>query len=176
MQQLIEQIRLGPVQPIMLTKEEKILKYIFLVPLNDKDRSAQKLGTLNKNKVWSVLTAVLYGFGYKHISLWNYGFIVSTSKPWLGTSLDGWIQLQRNDKDASKGTDKFVDSDDAEALHRPIHCCLDIKTPSMKEIKRQLLQCAILHSKNVRCVFGDAVFKQIVYLLEYRCQLLIIAL
>ncbi len=29
LQQLIEQIRLGPLQPLMLTEEEKILKYTF---------------------------------------------------------------------------------------------------------------------------------------------------
>ncbi len=81
------------------------------------------------------MSAILHGFGYKITKLWDCGFIFNTEKPWLGTSLDGWIQACIIDDDNNDNSEDVS----SKASSTNMNCCLEIKTPSKKAPKRKCI-------------------------------------
>jgi hypothetical protein len=65
--ELIEQVKKGPKVAEDMTEEERFLKKTLLAPLADKDRSAWRLGSLNEDKVRSVISAIVSGVGGEFI-------------------------------------------------------------------------------------------------------------
>ena len=57
--QLIATVNLGPVMMQTIREVEKILKYSFLQPLGPQEHSAHKLGSLNEERVRSVIASIV---------------------------------------------------------------------------------------------------------------------
>lgn len=76
-----------------ITEAEEILKYSFLQPLPQEDRSSLKLGSLNEEQVHSVLHSIVEKLGWELVDVYQCGLLPSKMKEYLATSLDGWIVM-----------------------------------------------------------------------------------
>ena len=108
-------MKLGPTEDLSITDSEKILRLSLLKPLKDKDRSAHKVRSLNKNMVWSMLHSIADGLGYELIDSFECGLLWNKRNEYLVTSLDGWLVLR------PKGDTVLTESEDKEDddLHIP---------------------------------------------------------
>jgi hypothetical protein len=62
-EELVDTVKEGPVVSQSITEVEKIIKYSFLQPLSQEDRSAHKLGSLNEEKVRTAIKAIVEKLG-----------------------------------------------------------------------------------------------------------------
>jgi len=88
---LVARIQRGPLEVIIPTDIEMMLKHTFFAPLKDKDKTPHKLGILNEDKVRSAMSGILKQFGLKLSEMWDCGLISRKDLMFLVTSLDGWI-------------------------------------------------------------------------------------
>jgi len=171
--QLIETIRQGPKEDLSITEAEKIIKYSFLQPLSQEDRSAHKLGNLNEDKVRTVLGSVMSKLGWKLVDSFECGLIRNKMNEFLATSLDGWLIIQYVEKDWNDQNYSDSEKDDDSIERREYNCGLEIKTPSSKKVIQGCIMEAVdLHGTFSCCEFGSSEFKQLVYKPEYRTQVL----
>ena len=161
-----------------MTEQEKFIKKTFLSPLKDKDRSAWKLGSLNEGNVRGITKAVAKGVDCVLVDMWECGLLRNKSSPWLATSRDGWLRLKMKGSTcnqyavASDNSDSDDHDDDLERS-ATVNCGLEIKTPSGSKVLREKVQPAKeCHGFFSTCAFGDQRFKQLVYQVDCRSQIL----
>ena len=154
---------MGPKDDLSITKSEKIIKYSFLQPLSQDDRSAHKLGSLNEDKVHSVRGSVMSKLGWKLVDSFECGLLRNKMNEFLATSLDGWliISYEKNWYE----NDNNSDSDENSMERREYDCGLEIETPSSKKLIQGCIREVIdSHGAFSCCEFGSAEFKQLVCL------------
>ena len=130
-----------------------------MAPLSDKDRSAHKLGNLNERNVRNVLHAILLQYNYKLIHLWECGLLIQNEKPWLATSLDGWIVCRPSNNSEEGDQSNF-------------HIGLEIKTPSSKKILDKVRTYRDAMGTTFTCNLGNDLFHSLVYDQDYKVQIL----
>jgi hypothetical protein len=179
-EKLAETVQMGPQLSQSITEVEKIIKYSFLQPLGQEDRSAHKLGSLNEEKVRSVLHAIVAKVGWELVDSFECGLLRNKMREYIATSLDGWIVMRYNESAEEKSVSNeersyHSDSEDSHVSmdRRNYNCGLEIKTPSSKKIIQDTVKKALdLHGPFSQCEFGTDAFKQLVYKPEYRTQVL----
>jgi hypothetical protein len=72
-----------------------MLKTSLLKLLASTNRMAQMLGSLNKEKVWSVIHSIITGVGWEWIDAFESGVLHNNA--WKATSLDGRILMKRTE-------------------------------------------------------------------------------
>ena len=172
--ELVETVKEGPVVTQSITEVEKIIKYSFLQPLSAEDRSAHKLGSLNKDRVRTTIKSIVEKLGWHLLDMFECGLLRNKMKEFLATSLDGWLVIRYELSDNEVQSDNS-DSEDAGHImdNENFNCGLEIKTPSSKKIlQQQVCQCVDLYGTFSHCDFGSAAFKKLVYKPEYRVQVL----
>jgi hypothetical protein len=92
--QLVDTVKEGPIMLQSITELEKILKYSFLQPLSQEDRSAHKRGSLNEERVRSAIKATVEKLGWQLVDLFECGLLQNKLKECLATSLDGWLVIR----------------------------------------------------------------------------------
>ena len=162
---LVDTVLLGPVESQSITEVEKILKYSFLQPLSQDDRSAHRLGSLNEDKVRSSLPSIVKKLGWELLDSFECGLLRNKMREYLATSLDGWIVMRYAD---DSGDERSVHSDsDGSAVsieRRKYNCGLEIKTPSSKKIIQETVKKGLdLYGPYSQCEFGSCAFTQLVY-------------
>jgi G:T-mismatch repair DNA endonuclease (very short patch repair protein) len=95
-----------------VTELEKILKYSFLQPLSQEDRSAHKLGSLNEERVRSSIKAIVEKLGWQLVDLFECSLLRNKLKEYLATSLDGWLVIRYESSNNEHVSDDS-DSEDA---------------------------------------------------------------
>jgi hypothetical protein len=171
---LVDTVLLGPVESQSITEVEKILKYSFLQPLSQDDRSAHRLGSLNEDKVRSSLPSIVKKLGWELLDSFECGLLRNKMREYLAISFDGWIVMQYAD---DSGDEHSVHSDsDGSAVsieRRKYNCWLEIKTPSSKKIIQETIKNGLdLYGPYSQCEFGSCAFTQLIYKPEYRTQVL----
>ena len=171
---LVDTVLLGPMENQSITEIEKILKYSFLQPLPQDERSAHRLGSLNEDKVRSVLPSIVKKLGWELLDSFECGLLRNKMREYLATSLDGWIVMRYNE-DSTDEHSFHSDSDlsTVSIERRKFNCGLEIKTPSSKKIVQETVKKVLdLYGPYSQCEFGSSAFKQLVYKPEYRTQVL----
>ena len=173
-EKLVETVLLGPLVSHSITEVEKILKYSFLQPLPQEYRSAHKLGSLNEERVCSVLGSIVQKLGWELIDAFECGLLCNKMREYLATPLDGWIVMWYNKYNADKQFQHRDSKGSAMSLDcQNFHCGLEIKSPPSKKIIQETInKCVDLHGPFSQCEFGTPAFKQLVYKPEYRTQVL----
>jgi hypothetical protein len=164
-------VREGPVTT-QSTEVEKILKYSFLQPLSQDDRSAHKFGSLNEDRVRTAIQAIVSHLGWELVDLFECGLLRNKWKEYLATSLDGWLVIKYHVSDDLRSNNPEESEDEGTRMERQTYDCgLEIKTPSSKKIlQHQVRQGIELFGTFSQCEFGSDAFKQLVYKPEYRVQ------
>jgi len=73
-----------------ITEIEKIIKYSFLQPLAQDDRSAHRFGSLNEERVRTAIASIVSHLGWQLVDIFECGLLRNKLKEYLATSLDGW--------------------------------------------------------------------------------------
>ena len=164
--ELADLIRTGPKPDLTMTETEKVLKCSFLAPLQNKDATAHKLGSLNEPNVRGVMKGIFNGLDLELESLFEPGFVVNKSNKWAGTSLDGLATVRApssGDSETNKEAESVSlnDSDDSDSESGPdssevrtFHCGLEIKTPSNGALRIRLNDLKYRHGMFTRCTYG----------------------
>ena len=166
--ELIKTVKEGPVNSQSITEMEKIIKYSFLQPLPQDDRSAHRFGSLNEERVRSAISSIVSHLGWQLVDMFECGLLRNKLKEYLATSLDGWLVIRYDVSDEEQSR-QSGDSGDVE--RKNYNCGLEIKTPSNKKILQHHVRQGIdLFGTFSQCEFGSDHFRQLVYKPEYRVQ------
>jgi hypothetical protein len=170
--ELIKTVKEGPVTSQSITEIEKILKYSFLQPLPQDDRSAHRFGSLNEERVRSAIQAIVSKLGWVLVDMFECGLLRNKWKEYLATSLDGWLIIKYDLSEELSSSKSDISDDEGTLMERRhYNCGLEIKTPSSKKIlQNQVRQGIELYGTFSHCEFGSSAFKQLVYKPEYRVQ------
>jgi len=153
-EELARRIKKGPLEVITPTDLEMMLKHTFFAPLKDKDKTPHKIGILNEAKVRNAIGEILKKFdGAVLDAVWECGLISRKDHIFLATSLDAWVVYYT---DASK--------------EEKNHLALEIKTPTSNEIREKVLSLRDEYGDYTYCEMGDEVFSSLVYMPQYRVQ------
>jgi hypothetical protein len=171
--QLIATVKLGPVMTQSITEVEKVLKYSFLQPLGPQERSAHKLGSLNEERVRSVISLIVSNLDWHLVDAFECGLLRNKMREYLATSLDGWLVIKYNLGNIHSDQDDNDSVDPCPEELQEYNCGLEIKTPSSKQLMQTKIRQNIdLYGCYSQCEFGSEAFKQLVYKPEYRVQVL----
>ena len=171
--ELADLIRTGPKPDLTMTETEKVLKCSFLAPLQNKDATAHKLGSLNERNVRRAMKGVFNGLNLELESLYEPGFVVDKSNKWAGTSLDGLATVRDQsckDSETNKEAEDSETNEEADSVANDesgseseaddsskegtFHCGLEIKTPSNAALRTKLNGFKYRHGMFTRCTFG----------------------
>lgn len=161
--ELADLIRTGPKPDLTMTETEKVLKCSFLAPLQNKDATAHKLGSLNEPNVRGAMKGIFNGLNLELMDLFEPGFVVDKSNKWAGTSLDGLATVRAPTPSQGNETDKEAeslsnnesdDSDEDTSEDSTFHCGVEIKTPSNGSLRTKLNESKHRHGMFTRCNFG----------------------
>jgi len=155
--ELAERIREGPRESRDAEDQlkEKLLKSMFLKPIKSESMS---IGSSNESNVFeSVKSIHLLDGDLKVVAgPFEFGIVVKEDKPWIGTSVDGYMKIRDGI------------GDDAEI----IDVALEIKTMTKPNTVNKARTIAEDHGIFVRCVFNDDTFLATVPDIGHRAQVL----
>ena len=114
------------------------MQYSFLQPLLQEDHAAHILGSLNKERIFSVLDAIVEKLGWQLVHVFECG---NKMREYLATSLDGWIVMKYNDLSEDECSFNSDSEGGAYSMgHCNYNCGPEIKTPSSKKIIQETVK------------------------------------
>ena len=117
-EELVDTVLMGPVMTQTITEVEKILKYSFLQPLPQEDRSAHRLGSLNEERVCSSIKAIVSKLGWSVVDMFECGLLRNKMREYMATSLDGWLVIKYDGSDNENDSNASDSSDIGHAIDR----------------------------------------------------------
>jgi hypothetical protein len=101
-----------------ITEIEKIIKYSFLQPLAQDDRSAHRFGSLNDEKVRTAIASIVSHLGWQLVDIFECGLLRNKLKEYLAASLDGWLVMKYDVSDEELSHQSGDSEDEGTVMER----------------------------------------------------------